>query len=77
VKEYLQILKLAAEEGEVQVDQALRDLLDGKTDAVITAGAIGERLARLESIAPATLVEVAAVDLRSFDQFCPAMEMRQ
>lgn len=77
VKEYLQILKLAAEEGEVQVDSALRDLLDGKTDAVITAGAIGERLARLESIAPATLVEVAAVDLTSFDQLCPAMEVRQ
>ncbi len=76
-KEYLQILKLAAEEGEVRVDLALRDLLDGKTDAAITACAIGERLTRLESITPATVVEVAAVDLTSFDQFCPAMEVRQ
>ena len=77
VKEYLQILKLAAEEGEVQVDVALRDLLDGKLEVAITAGAIGERLARLESIAPVTMVEVTAVDLTSFDQFCPAMEVRQ
>lgn len=77
VKEYLQILKLAAEEGEVRVDVALRDLLEGKLEVAITAGAIGERLARLESIAPVTVVEVAAVDLTSFDQFCPAMEVRQ
>jgi len=39
-KEYLKILKLAAEAGEVQVDEALRELLAGE-DAVITVGAIG------------------------------------
>ena len=36
VKEYLKILELAAEEGEVQVDAALRDLLEGKAEAAIT-----------------------------------------
>ncbi len=77
VKEYLQILKLAAEEGEVRVDLALRDLLEEKPEAALTAGAIREGLARLESMAPVTAVEVSAVDLTSFDQLCPAMEVRQ
>ena len=31
----------------------------------------------LDSITPVTMVEVAAVDLTSFDQLCPAMEVRQ
>jgi hypothetical protein len=77
VKEYLKILKLAADEGEVQVDEALRDLTGRKTEAAITVEAIGELLGRLDSIAPATMVEVAAVDLTSFDQLCPTMEVRQ
>jgi hypothetical protein len=33
-KEYLKLLQLAADEGEVQVDEALRDLLEGKAEAV-------------------------------------------
>ncbi len=36
VKEYLRILKLAAEEGEALVDEALRELLKGKADAAVT-----------------------------------------
>ncbi|HEY7387893.1 MAG TPA: ATP-binding protein [Bryobacteraceae bacterium] len=76
VKEYLQILKLAAEEGKAQVDAALRDLLEGKADAVITVGAIGERPARLGSIAPATLVEVAAVDLALAQELVVGRERR-
>ncbi len=64
VKEYLQILKLAAEDGEVQVDQALRDLLEGKMEAPITVSTIGERLARLRcaaprSAAPASLLQAS------------------
>jgi hypothetical protein len=76
-KEYLKILKLAAEEGEVQVDEALRELLGGKGEAAITAESIGELLAKLDTIAPVTMVEVAPVDLASFDQLCTQMGVRQ
>lgn len=76
-KEYLNILKLAADEGEVQVDKALRELLERKTEGPITVDTIGDMLGRLDSIAPATMVEVAAVDLTGFDQLCPSMEVRQ
>ena len=75
-KEYLEILKLAAEQGEVQVDEALRVLLDGKTEEAITAAAIGALLATLDTIAPVTMVEVAPVDLADFDQLCTEMEVR-
>jgi hypothetical protein len=36
-KEYLKILKLAAERGEVPVDEVLRALLEGDAEAVVTA----------------------------------------
>jgi hypothetical protein len=73
-KEYLKILKLAAETGEVQVDEALRELLAGEAEAVITVESIREVLVRLDSIAPVTMVEVALVDLASFDQLCTGMQ---
>jgi hypothetical protein len=76
-KEYLKILKLAAESGEVQVDQALRELLEGKAEAVITLDLIGEVMAQLDTIAPVTMVEVAPVDLASFDQLFTEMAMPQ
>lgn len=76
-KEYLQILKLAAEVGEVQVDEALRELLEQKGEAVITVESIGEVLAKLETIPPVTMVEVTPVDLTSLDQLCPEMGWRQ
>jgi len=63
----------AAEAGEVPVDEALRELLERKAEVMITAESIGEVLAKLDSIAPVTMVEVAPVDLVSFDQFCPQM----
>jgi hypothetical protein len=72
-QEYLKILKLAAEAGEVQVDEALRELLAGKTDAAITGETIREVLAKLDDIAPVTMVEVAPVDLASYDRLCAAM----
>jgi hypothetical protein len=72
-KEYLKLLQLAAEEGEVQVDEALRELLEG--EAVITVESIRELLAKLDTIPPVTMVKVAPVDLASFDQLC--MEVRQ
>src|SRR5438876_2808768 len=76
-KEYVTILKLAAEAGEVRVDEALRELLERKAEAVITVESIGEVLAKLETIPPVTLVEVAPVDLASFDQLCTEMGVRQ
>ncbi len=76
-KEYLKILKLAAEIGEVQVDEALRELLAGEAEVATTVDAINEVLARLDTIAPVTMVEVALVDLASFDQLCTAMAVRQ
>jgi Mu transposase, C-terminal domain len=76
-KEYLKILKLAAEQGEVQVDEALRELLEGRLEIAITVEAIGELLAKLDTITPVTMVEVAPVDLASFDQLCLDMQVRQ
>src|SRR6266566_429610 len=76
-KEYVKILKLAAEAGEVQVDEALRELLERKAETVITVESIGEVLAKLETIPPVTLVEVAPEDLASFDQLCTEMGVRQ
>jgi hypothetical protein len=74
-REYLKLLQLAAEEGEVQVDEALRELLEGKAEAVITVESIRELLAKLDTIPPVTMVKVAPVDLASFDQLC--VEVRQ
>ena len=76
-KEYLKILKLAAEAGEVQVDEALREMFQGKAGMVITMESIGEVLAKLDTIPPVTMVEVTPVDLASFDQLCTEMGVRQ
>ena len=67
----------AAERGEVQVDEALRELLEGRLEMAITVEAIGELLAKLDTITPVTMVEVAPVDLASFDQLCLDMQVRQ
>jgi hypothetical protein len=77
VKEYLKILKLAAEEGETPVDDALRELLERKAEAAITVESIGEVLRRLDTIPPVTMVDVAAVDLTSFDELCVETAVRQ
>src|SRR6516162_10044376 len=77
VKEYLKILKLAAEEGETAVDEALRELLEGKTETTLMADSIGEVLRRLDTIRPVTVVEVSAVNLASFDELCAEMAVRQ
>src|SRR5258706_556896 len=58
-KEYVKILKLAAEAGEVQVDEALRELLE-KAEAVITVESIGEELAKIDNISAGTKGEVTA-----------------
>jgi hypothetical protein len=76
-KEYLKILKLAAEQGEAQVDAALRELLEGKAEGAIMAEEVGELLTSFEAIAPVTMVMVAPVDLASFDELCVDMVVRQ
>ena len=76
-KEYLKILKLAAEAGEAQVDQALHELLEGEAGTAITVESIGAVLAQLDTIPPVTMVKVAPVDLASFDQLCTGMEVWQ
>jgi hypothetical protein len=76
-KEYLKILKLAAEAGEVPVDTALRELLEERTAAVITAESIGAVLAKLDAVPAVTMVEVAPVDLAIFDLLCPEMKVWQ
>ena len=77
VKEYLKILKLAAEEGEAAVDEALRELLELKAEAVITFESIGEVVRRRDTIRPVTAVEIAPVDLASFDELCAETAVRQ
>jgi hypothetical protein len=59
------------------VDEALRELLEGKTEAAITVGSVSELLLRLDTITPVTVVEVAAVDLASFDQLCAETAVQQ
>ena len=76
-KEYLKILQLAAEEGETAVDEALRELLERKGEVAITVESIGGVLRRLDTIRPVTVVEVAAVNLASFDELCAEMAVRQ
>src|SRR5271170_5062904 len=76
-KEYLRILQLAAETGEVGVDQALRELLAGEAEVAITVESISAMLAQLDTIPLVTMVEVALVDLTSFDQLCTEMAVRQ
>jgi len=77
VKEYLKILKLAAEESETAVDEALRELLERKAETAIMSESIREVLRRLDTIAPVTEVEVAAVNLASFDELCAETAVRQ
>jgi hypothetical protein len=77
VKEYLKILKLAADEGEVPVDEVLREMLERRCEDSIDAGRIEGALSRLDTIPPVTMVEVAAVDLTLFDVLCADTEVLQ
>jgi len=77
VKEYLKILKLAAEEGEVRVDEVLRELLERNGEGPADAARIECALAGRDPIPPVTMVEVAPVDLTIFDVLCTKAEVRQ
>jgi hypothetical protein len=68
-KRYLEILQVAAQEGEARVDDALRSLLEqGEIgEGKLNAEAVQSLLMR-EGAPPVTQVEVAEVDLASFDK---------
>ena len=73
VREYLAIVELAALDGEVQVDDALRILMDG--DVKLTAKAV-ELFVRSASFVPeVTAVRVDDVNLSSFDQLLEDREV--
>lgn len=69
-KRYLEVLELAAKEGEARVDEALRCLLEqgeigeGKLNAAAVLAILNED----RSIPPATNIDVAEVSLGSFDE---------
>ena len=69
-KRYLEILQLASEEGEVRVDEALRTVLEeGELgEGKLNGDAIRLVLAQEMDVAPVTAVEIAEVELESFDQ---------
>jgi hypothetical protein len=69
-KTYLEILELAAREGEARVDEALRGLLEtgemgeGKLRAEVILALLNEQ----NTVQPATSIRVAEVSLASFDE---------
>jgi hypothetical protein len=74
-KEYLKILELAAKDSEVQVDEALRALLEGGIEE-ISAKRI-EAMLGFHCGDVVRDVQVAAVDLGLFDQLCEVREVLQ
>ncbi len=77
VQEYLKILKLASEEGEASVAEALRELLEGETEMAMSAESLRQLLPELATFPPVTVVEVAMPDLSSFDALFTEMEVTQ
>ena len=69
-KRYLEILQLAAQEGEARVEAALRAVLEeGEIgEGKLNAEAIGRVLAEQTHVSPVTDVAVADVSLTSFDE---------
>lgn len=69
-KAYLEILELAARDGEARVDEALRGLLEtGEMgEGKLNAAAVLARLREDSDLPPATSIQVAEVSLDSFDE---------
>jgi hypothetical protein len=69
-RRYLEILQLAAKEGEARVDDALRLLLQTTSgqQAIVNKAAFEEFLERCEQAPAITDVQIAEVSLTSFDQ---------
>ena len=59
------------------MDEALRELLGGRRKSRSRWNRSAKCWPRLDTIAPVTMVEVALVDLASFDQLCTEMVVRQ
>jgi hypothetical protein len=70
-REYLALLLLAAQESEQGVDDALRLLLPGP--APLRSEAVRELLHSGRALPPATEVEIAPVDLASYDALLPGL----
>jgi len=66
-KEYLKILELAAKQSEARVEDALRVLLGNGEPEGIHSQAVEALLVEAEQIPAVTSVEIAPVDLASFD----------
>jgi len=72
-REYLQILELAAQEGESLVDDTLRVL--GAKEEPISAEVVAASIEAREKIPPATAIEIDAVDLTSYDNLLVEVEL--
>lgn len=77
-RRYLEILQLAAQQGEARIEDALRLLLASASgqQAIVNRVAFAEFLERCEQAPDLTDVEIAAVSLASFDQLFMEREMR-
>jgi len=73
-KRYLEILQLAAQEGEARVDEALLGLLEAGeiAEGKLTVEAVRAVLSQAVSLPPATHICVAEVALASFDELLSA-----
>jgi hypothetical protein len=78
-KRYLEILELAAKEGEVRVDEALRCLLEmGESgEGKLNAEAVQALLLAGDMPVPATSIDIAEVSLASFDELLCMPEVVQ
>jgi hypothetical protein len=78
-KRYLEILELAAKEGEVRVDEALRCLLEmGEPgEGKLNAEAVQALLLAGDMPVPVTSIDIAEVSLSSFDELLCGTEVLQ
>jgi hypothetical protein len=78
-RRYLEILQMAAKQGEARIDDALRLLLQSAAgqQAIINKEAFEDFLERCEQAPDITDVHVAEVSLASFDQLFSATEVLQ
>lgn len=78
-RRYLEILQLAAKEGEARVDDALRLLLQSASgrQAIVNKADFEEFLKRCEQAPDITDVHIAEVSLASFDQLFSETEVLQ
>jgi hypothetical protein len=76
---YLEILELAAKEGEARVEDALRLLLqtDAGKQTIVNRESFREFLDRCEQVPEITDVQIAVVSLASFDQLFSQPEVMQ